>query len=149
MYNYALYMDTWGIGDQGYYVLQLEKVIKPEEVYVEINFSDGINEKQNEWLKERTILFNYSEAGFHHSEPNIQLLNNRHLVFSRGGYYYSLYDLKLQKDTFNDSSPWHSYRESGTSQSEKFDRQKVGKAFDLWMSKNLSKKIENYIKENK
>jgi hypothetical protein len=45
MYNYALYMDTWGVGDQGYYILQLEQNINPEEVYVEINLSDGINKK--------------------------------------------------------------------------------------------------------
>jgi len=149
MYNYALYMDTWGVGDQGYYILQLEKNINPEEVYVEINFSDGIDKKQNEWVKERTVLFNYSEAGFHHSDPNIQLINNRHLVFSRGGFYYSLYDLKLQKDTFNESSPWHRFRESGTYESEKFDRKKEGKAFDEWISENLNKKIEEYIEENK
>ena len=84
-FNYGFYMDSWGIGDQGYYVLRLEKNISPKEVYVEITTKDGINLDHQEWMDERTILFNYAEAGYHHKSPKIKLMFNRFLVFERGG----------------------------------------------------------------
>ena len=148
-YNYAFYMDTWGIGDQGYYVLQLDKNTKPEDVYVEINFEDGINKEQNNWVKERMILFNYAEAGYHSSNPNIKLINNRFLVFSRGDFYYSLFDIKLQKDTFNITSPWNDFIAQSGYYSEKIDRDKELKAYTKWIEENTHKKIEAYINENK
>ena len=147
-YNYAFYMDTWGIGDQGYYVLQLDKNIKPEDVYLEINM-DGINIEQSEWVDKRTVLFNYAEAGFHTTEPGIKLIENRFLVFSRGGYFYSLYDINMQNDTFNIGSPWNAFRDKSKYSSEKFDRDKEEKAYTEWIKENVHKKIENYMQSEK
>ncbi|MCP2044750.1 hypothetical protein [Pontibacter sp. HSC-36F09] len=147
-YNYAFYMDSWGIGDQGYYVLQLEKDINPKDVYVEINM-DGINHEQQDWMDNRTILFNYAEAGYHYQNPNIKLIDNQFLVFSRGGYFYGLYDLKTQKDTFNIGSPWNEFIEKSGYYSEKINREKEEKEYTSWVEKNIHDNIRKYIRANK
>ena len=145
-FNYGLYFDAVGIGDPGYYILRLEKDIIPEDVYVEWTPQNGVNKEQNKWVKDRTVLFNYAEAGFHTSDPKLNLIENRFVVFSRGGYYYSLYDIKIKKDTFNIGSPWNDFREKSGYSSEKFDREKEEFAYTEWIKQNVHKEIENYIK---
>ncbi len=148
-FNYGFYMDTWGIGDQGYYVLKIEKNISPKEVYVEITAKDGINLKHRDWMDERTILFNYAEAGYHHKSPMIKLIDNRFLVFERGGFNYGLYDLKLQKDTFNISSPWNTFVAESGYKSERYDRKKEEEEYTKWVKNNIHDKINDYILTNK
>tara|TARA_B110000908_G_scaffold154334_1_gene191566 strand:- start:110 stop:676 length:567 start_codon:yes stop_codon:yes gene_type:complete len=152
-FNYALYLDGVGIGDPGYTVVKLEKNIKPEDVYIKWTPSDGINYEVNheqiEWFRERKILKNYAEAGFHTHNPKIEYINKRHIVFSRGGYYYGLYDLILEKDTFNIGSPWNEWINKSGYKSEKYDRNKEEKQYDEWIKNNIHDEIKNYISNNK
>ena len=152
-FNYALYLDGVGIGDPGYTVVKLEKNINPEDVYIKWTPSEGINYEVNheniEWFREREILENYAEAGFHTKNPKIEFINKRHIVFSRGGYYYGLYDLELEKDTFNVGSPWNEWRDKTGYKSEKYDRDKEEKLYDVWIKSNIHEKIKHYISTNK
>jgi len=151
-YNYALYLDGVGISDQTYKVVKLEKKINPEDVYLKWTPREGINYEENkeqiEWFRERIILESYDEAGFHTQNPKIEYINNRYIVFSRGGYYYGLYDIFLKKDTFNIGSPWHEWRNKSGNKSEK-DRNKEKKLYDEWIKNNIHAEIKNYILTNK
>jgi hypothetical protein len=146
-YNYALYEDTWGIGDPGFYVLKLEKYISPKDVYLEMTF-DGVNREHDRWVRERTILFNWSEAGFHTSSPKIKLINNRFLVFERGGFDYALYDILLEKVIMNRSSPWHAFIEESGYSSPKRDKEREEKEYIKWVKLNIHDQINDYIKSN-
>ena len=152
-FNYALYLDGVGIGDPGYTVVKLEKNIKPEDVYIKWTPSEGINYEVNhekiEWFRDRKILENYAEAGFHTQNPKIEYINKRHIVFSRGGYYYGLYDIVLEKDTFNIGSPWNEWRNKSGYKSEKYDRDKEKKLYDVWIKNNIHEEIKHYISTNK
>jgi hypothetical protein len=148
-FNYCLYFDNVGIGDPGYYILKLDKKVDPEKLYVNWNFKRGIKTQDSEWIKDRELLFNYDEAGFLTSNPKIEIINNRHIVFSRGGYYFGLYDLKIEKDTFNISSPWNEwYKESGYIIKNR-NRKEMEEAYEQWIKENLDDKIETYIETNK
>lgn len=148
-FNYCLYFDNVGIGDHGYYVLKLENNIEPEQLRIDWKFKTGTKPEDIEWIRKRQILFNYDEAEFLTSNPKIELINNRHLVFSRGGYYFGLYDLKLEKDTFDISSPWNAWLDKSGYKSEKYDREKEEKAYELWIKENVNDKIKQYILTNK
>jgi hypothetical protein len=152
-FNYALYLGGVGIGDPGYTVVKLEKNINPEDVYIKWTPSEGINYEVNhekiEWFRERIILENYDEAGFHTQNPKIEFINNRHIVFSRGGYYYGLYDILINKDTFNIGSPWHEWRDKSGYRSEKYNRDIEGKLYNEWIKNNLHSNIKHYISTNK
>jgi hypothetical protein len=148
-FNYCLYFDNVGIGDPGYYVLKLGKQIDPEKLYINWNAKNGTKAEDSEWIKSKQVLFNYDEAGFFTSNPKLEIINNRHLVFSRGGYYFGLYDLKIARDTFNISSPWNEWRDKSGYNSEKYDRDKEENAYRQWIKKNLDVKIKNYIETNR
>ena len=147
-FNYGLYSD-FGIGDPGYYVLKLDKNVDPEKLYIKFSFNNGVKSEDREWLRGREVLYNYDEAGFFTSDPKLEIINQRHLVFSRGGYYFGLYDLKIAKDTFNDGSPWHSYHSENENKDEKYDRDKEKKAYGQWIEQNLDAKIRDYIETNR
>lgn len=148
-FNYCLYFDDVGIGDPGYYVLMLDKKVDPENLYINWNFKKGTKAEDTEWIRSKQVLFNYDEAGFFTSNPKLEIINNRHLVFSRGGYYFGLYDLKISKDTFNIGSPWHAWLEKSGYKIEKNDRDKEEKAYEQWIKENLDAKIRDYIETNR
>lgn len=152
-FNYALYLDGVGIGDPGYTVVKLEKNINAKDVYIKWTPSNGINYEVNheqiEWFREREILKNYAEAGFHTWNPKIEFINKRHIVFSRGGYFYGLYDLVLEKDIFNIGSPWNEWRDKSGYKSEKYDRDKEKLLYEEWIKNNIHNKIKDYISNNK
>ncbi len=99
-----------------------------------------------EWIDKRTILYNYDEAELLTANPKIEILNNKFLVFSRGGYYFSLYDISLAKDTINSSSPWHDWKaqQLNEANSNKDDENKYKK----WVKENLNDRIKTYIEMN-
>lgn len=148
-FNYCLYFDGVGIGDPGYYVLKLDKNIDPEKLKIDWNFKNGAKIEDIEWIEKKQVLFNYDEAGLFISDPKIEILNNRHLVFSRGGYFFGLYDLKIEKDTFNIGSPWNEWRDKSGYKSEKYNRDNEEIAYGQWVKQNLDDKIRNYIETNK
>ncbi len=155
LFNYCLYFDGVGVGDPGYYILKLEKSIDPEKksidpekVKINWSFKNGSSTKDLEWIRRKQILFNYDEAGLFTSNPNLEVINKRHLVFSRGGYYFGLYDMKSQKDTFNVSSPWNEWREQSGFYSERYDEKKEKAEYGQWIQNNLHNKIQAYIVTN-
>lgn len=148
-YNYCLYFDGIGMGDPGFYVLKLKKNIDPEKLKIDWNFKTGTKSEDIDWINKHQILFNYDEAGLLTSNPKIELINERHIVFSRGGYYFGLYDLESQKDTFNIGSPWNEFREKSGYISEKYDKKKEEKAYGHWVKLNISDRIADYISTNK
>jgi hypothetical protein len=149
-FNYCLYLDNVGIGDDpGYYILKLNKSINPEKLYIKWSSDNGVKAEDSEWLRNKQILFNYDEAGFLTSNPKLEIINNRHLVFSRGGYYFGLYDIKTEKDTFNIGSPWNEWKNKSNYKSEKYDRDKEEVEYRSWLKQNIDRKIRNYIESNK
>ena len=129
--------------------MKLDKKIDPEKLYINWNFNKGTKAEDTEWIRDKEVLFNYDEAGLFTSDPKIEIINNRHLVFTRGGYYFGLYDLKISKDTFNIGSPWNEWRDKSGYKSEKYDRDKEEKAYGQWIKENLDTKIRDYIETNK
>jgi hypothetical protein len=148
-YNYCLYIDNLGIGDPSFYVLKLDKSINPEKLKIKWSFKNGISNKDSEWIKNRQVLYNYDEAGLFTSNPKIEIIEKRFIVFSRGGYCFGLYDLKLEKDTFNTGSPWNDWFSQSGMTNDKCDREKEESAYRKWIETNLDNKIKDYIKKNK
>jgi hypothetical protein len=148
-FNYCLYFDNVGIGDPGYYVLKLDKKIDPEKLYINWNSESGTEDEDDKWLRSKEVLFNYEESSYFTSDPKLEIINKRHLVFSRGGYYFGLFDLKLSKDTFNIASPWDEWYDRRGYKEEKYDRDKQEKAYERWIKRNLDSKIKDYIETNR
>ncbi len=147
-YYYGLYSD-FSIGDPGFLVLKLDKKNNPKDLKINYSWRHGITGDDAEWMRERTVLYNYDEAGQFCNDPKLEIINDRFLVFSRGGYYFGLYDLKISKDTFNIGSPWNEWLDNSGYKSEKHDRDKEEKAYGQWIKQNLDTKIKNYIETNK
>ena len=100
-------------------------------------------------MRSRQILFNYDEAGFFTSNPHIELQHNRFLIFSRGGYYFSLYDLNTQEAPVTTQSPWHEWRNTRGYSNAKMDRQAEEIAYGSWVRTALDQKVREYIAANK
>jgi hypothetical protein len=98
--------------------------------------------------KEGVLFWNYSEAGDHSDDPKIEFLKERYLVFSRGGAYHSLYDIKKRQVLVNDESPWASYvleKESKDPSASLLPHAEVIKEMQVWVQKNLHSKIEKIL----
>ncbi|GAA4295387.1 hypothetical protein [Nibribacter koreensis] len=144
-FNYCLYSDV-GIGDPGFYVLKLEKGINPEELPIKWSFKDGISDRDDNWIRSRTVLYNYDEASLFTSNPSIELMDNRFVVFSRGGYQMGLYDIELDNDTINFVSPWNEWYSQSTLSTN--DKDKEEEEYGKWIERNLDIPIKSYIKNN-
>lgn len=131
--DYLLFTDISGFGDRTWYVYELSAKSK---------MTDDIKRAHN---KNGVIFWNYSEAGNQTEDPKIEILDNRYLVFSRGHYYHSLYDIENKKLLFNYISPWGSYVLSpefrklpdNTTYDEEI------RLMDLWVEKNIHQRIKN------
>jgi len=95
--KFLLFTDLAGFGDRSWSVYELP---------VKSIITKDIKKARN---KVGVIFWNYSESGNNIENPKIEIVNNRYLVFSRGGYYHSLYDIKNKKVLVNDESPWGSF----------------------------------------
>ena len=147
-FDYALYGDGVGIGDPGYYVLKIEKGVKPEDVNIDWTFNDGVNREQEQWRRERTILSNYAEAGYFLDDPKIELLHNRFIVMSRGDIYHGLYDIKNDTTLIGSGgSPWHGFIESDKSLDHR-NKEEYKRKYKDWMRKNYHDEIEAIMKSS-
>lgn len=136
--KFILLTDIAGFEDRGWYVYEL-----PGGAALTSHMKDG---------RDRTgvLFWNYSEAGEHYDHPSISLLQDRFLVFSRGGLYHSLYDVKARKVLVNDESPWHSFI---TSEQHRIYGDEAppgmdGTGMDAWVRSNLHSKIERIVSAN-
>lgn len=152
-YNYALYSD-FGIGDPGFLVLKLEKEVDPKELKIDYSLRNGISSDDAEWMYSREILSNYDEASLYCKDPKFELIDNRFLVFSRGGFMFSLYDIKIEKDTFNNCCPWNEWAsqniwaEQGTDYKGTIQKNEKSD-YGIWIEKNIDMKIKEYIEKNR
>lgn len=152
-YNYCLYSD-FSIGDPGFLVLKLDKSVNPKELKIDYSIKNGISAKDADWIYSRQILDNYDEASQYCKDPKLELIDKRFLVFSRGGFMFSLYDIKLQKDTFNNCCPWNDWAshniwaEKGTNYKGPIPKDEKSD-YGIWVEKNIHNKIKDYIEKNK
>lgn len=147
-YNYCLYSD-FSIGDPGFVVLKIEKSINPKDLKIDYSIKSGISSKDADWIHSTEVLSNYDEASYFCDNPKLELINNRFLVFSRGGYMFGLYDIKINRDTFNIGSPWNAWLNQSDMKYQKLDKDKEHSEYEKWIKLNLDKKIKEYIIMNK
>jgi len=105
------------------------------------NFEDS--KKSVFWTK-RMLMWNWSEAGNHTSNPNIKIFNERYIVFIRGGYYHGLYDIKTDHTLITDDSPWHSFMSSYKRRPSKNRDIEM----DQWVKDHLHNPIKAIIEKN-
>lgn len=97
---FALFGDSAGFGDLSWHVYELPQGVEPDAVDIRSGFGLG------------ALFENYSEAGNHTSDPKLQVIGGRYLVFSRGGLYHSLYDILTHQVLINIESPWNAFLDS-------------------------------------
>jgi hypothetical protein len=135
--RFVLLTDIAGFEDRAWYVYQV-----PVGADLTKRMQTGHN-------TEGALFWNYSEAGDHYDNPKIEIFKDRYLVFSRGGLFHSLYDLRQKTVLVNDESPWNSFLES--EQFKKYGEKPppgtAGTAMDVWVRENLHGKIERLIND--
>ncbi len=133
--KFLLFTDLAGFGDRSWSVYELP---------VKSIITKDIKKARD---KVGVIFWNYSESGNNIENPKIEIVNNRYLVFSRGGYYHSLYDIKNKKVLVNDESPWGSFllSEEYTLLDEDYTTEDMHFYMDKWVNRNLHAKIEQMI----
>jgi len=134
--QFVLLTDASGLEDRTWYVYQA-----PIGAEIDSKMETGHD-------TEGALFWNHSESGIHQDKPKIEILKGRFLVFSRGGLYHSLYDLRQQAVLVNDPNPWHSFQESEQAKN-KGDKAQPGATqagMDAWVRDNLHRKIEAIIK---
>ena len=149
-YNYCLYLNTAGFGDPGFYVVKLDKSVDPKRIHIDSLGHIRDWKEVTKWIKDHQILSNYDEGGDYTANPKIEILHDRFLVLSRGGYYFDLYDLKLGKAIFNTFSPWQDWSvTSSTMKNDKLDMVKAKKEYGEWIKSHLNDPIWDYVQKNK
>lgn len=134
--QFLLLTDISGFGDRAWYVYQL-----PVGAEVTSNMKAGRN-------KDGVLFWNYSEAGDHQENPGLEIHGERYLVFSRGGYYHSVYDISSRRVLVNHESPWHSFigfGETEVEDNEILTKAIMRKEMSRWIEKNLHKRIEEIL----
>jgi len=151
---FALYKRDFLISAPSFYVLKFEdKVDSNNSKYKSVFNTEQTQLKFNE-LMDKVILENYDEDRAKTTNPKIRVIENDFLVMERGGYFFSLYNLKLDKAIYNDCCPfgaWASqnywavngtnYRHTG--------QEDFKSDYGIWVENNLHQPILNYINVNK
>lgn len=153
-FNYCLYSVGIGISDPEFVVLKIEDSINPREIEIDWNPRSGVARKDISWIDDREILANYDEASYLCRNPGLELIDNRYLVLSRGGYYFGLYDLTLQRDIFNRCCPFNDWVSQNiwTEKGAKYDGEieKDAKSdYEIWVKKTIHDSIVDYINTNR
>lgn len=148
-YNYCLYLNTAGFGDPGFWVVKLDKSVNPKKIHVDSSRHVRDWKEVTRWVLKNQIIGNYDEGGEFTANPKLELLNKRFLVLSRGGYYFELYDLKLDKAVFNTDSPWNDWIPTSTTmKADKLDMDLARKDYGEWIKTNLNDPIAEYMRKN-
>lgn len=153
-YNFCLFAHTH-FRYSDFIVLKLESSIDAKTITYNPN-SNNINISKSSIDLEMTkeVLKNGERRRDFTHNPNIQLINNRLLVFSRGGMYFGLYELETDKSVFNEFDPfgvWGSqniWAEKGTYYKGEIPKDEKSD-YGIWVEKNIHNKIVEYIKQNK
>jgi hypothetical protein len=134
--KYVLLTDMAGFDDRSWYVYEMA-------------LTGGLTEEMKKGHSRTGVLFwNYAEAADHKKDPRIEIRKDRYLVFVRGGFCHSLYDLESHEVLVNDESPWHSFLQS--EQYAQFGDDappgEPGTGMDVWVKANIHEKIEGILK---
>lgn len=149
-FNYCLYLNSAGLGDPGFYVVKLDKSVNPKRINLDSLGQVRDWKEVTKWIMDHQILSNYDEGGMYTSLPNIEILHDRFLTLSRGGFYFELYDIKLDTAVFNSFSPWEAWRvTSKAMKADKFDSDLAKKEYGAWIKANLNDPILEYIQKNR
>ncbi len=135
--KYLLFTDLSGFGDRAWYVY-------------EIPFESSITKKMKDAHNTDDVLFwNYSEAGNNTDGASLKLINKEYILFSRGNFYHSLYDIEKRQVLLNFESPWASFIESDQYKlnGENTDHEAQMKLMDKWVLENIHSKIHVLLKE--
>lgn len=143
---FALYHDYGGLGDPDWHVFKIPINESPEELKISRSY-DSYNSEDDFW-KKRMLLWNFSEAGHHTSNPHIKIFNQRYLVFIRGGYYHGLYDIQEGRTLITDTSPWHSLNFSNKRNLEGLNSDQLDTMMDMWVESTLHNPIKEIIENN-
>ena len=142
-YNICLYEKGPWLSDSDFIVLKIDKQVNPENIS---------NTQQAYHYDE--LLANYEERNDLATNPDIRLVDKQFLVFSRGGYYFGLYDIKAQKPIVNDCCPFNSWAtntvwtEKGTYYDGPIERN-AKSDYGTWVKENIHEKIVKHLKGNK
>ena len=150
--QFALYTEIRGLEDVTWYVFKLDGAVDAKDLDVPKSFRTGSSQTEKMW-KDRVVFWNWSEAGFHRSNPRLLLIDDRFLLFERGGLYHAAYDIHYDRVLVTSECPW------GDMMSEQivFDKGgsfKIGFSgtneeqsarMDSWVRKHLHEPIENII----
>jgi hypothetical protein len=145
-HKYALYHDVAGGDDHEWFVTKLKVYENPDALIVPKSFMNCSTPEEREWM-DKTILFNWSEAGEHRENPHIKLVGDRYLVFERGGLYHGLYDIQEEETLITEESPWHSYIYSEEYESIKPQpsHEQRKQLLDDWVRRKLHEPIKEII----
>lgn len=133
--KYLLFTDLAGFVDRSWYIYEI-----PSE--------SGISKEMHKAHNKKNVLFwNYSEAGNNTEDPILEVVNEKYLVFSRGNFYHSLYDIEKKQVLFNHESPWAEFIQSDQYKlfGEKADHEQLMELMDKWVNKNIHFKIQNLL----
>jgi hypothetical protein len=137
--QFVLLTDIAGFGDRAWYVYKM-----PLGAKITKKMKTGHN-------GEGVLFWNYSETGIHSVSPKLKVLKNKFLVFSRGGFYHSLYNIQTNEVIVNDENPWGSfyqyYKKTNNSSNEDLTLNEKIQGLDKWVRLNLHSKIEKILKD--
>lgn len=153
-YNFCLFARS-EFRHSDFIVLKLESSVNAKSITYNPN-SNNMNIAQSSVDLEMTkaVLKNEERRSDFATSPNIQLVKNRFLVFSRGGKYYGLYELEMDKSVFNEFDPfgaWASqniWAKKGTYYKGEIPKDEKSD-YGIWVDKNIHNKIDEYIKKDK
>jgi len=146
--QFALYCDIAGFDDLTWYVLKLDRNVDAIRIEIPKGFTNATTSQEREWLN-KTLFWNWSEAGHHRDNPHLRLVDDRYLVFVRGGLNHALYDITDNAVLIAEESPWH-----GLVYSDEYEAinppptdDVEAKMMDTWVRENLHDPIERIIGE--
>lgn len=149
-FSYVLFSDCGGFrSDNSWYILKLENnIIDVNQAQIPCGYMNGMNDNERKWL-DKTIMWHRSNYGNNERNPYIEIVNNKYLVFNRGGYYYGLYDVVEHKLLVDFNNLLRNFKTSVEYQIE-FDQLSYGERkerFNDWEIKNIHNKIKDIIED--
>lgn len=144
--QFALYTDIAGFDDVTWYVLKLNPTVDPAKLRLPKGFTNASTDAEREWM-EKTLFWNWCEAGHHRADPQIKIVKDRYLIFQRGGLNHALYDIQSKTVRVSEESPWHGlvYSEEYEAMDPKPSSDEVTGLMDAWVRKHLHDPIEKII----
>ena len=145
---FSLYHDYSGIGDPDWHVFKIPNDEDPKSLKIPTAYRHTDSDVHDFW-KNRMLMWNWSEAGNHKSNPHIEIHGQRYLVFIRGGYYHGLYDIEENKTLITDTSPWHSlvYSRDHDSTKSGLKLDQIDAQMDKWVEDTLHNPIKEIVEK--